>query len=96
MKATAREAWRHSREVIESGRYRLVLLDEITYPVNWGWIPIDEVVETIRNRPEKTSVILTGRDAPPELIEIADTVSEVRNVKHAYESGIAAKKGIDF
>ena len=94
--ATAREAWRHSREVIESGRYRLVLLDEITYPVNWGWIPIDEVVETIRNRPEKTSVILTGRDAPPELIEIADTVSEVRNVKHAYESGIAAKKGIDF
>lgn len=94
--ATAREAWRHSKEVIESGRYRLVLLDEITYPVNWGWIPIDEVVETIRNRPEKTSVILTGRDAPPELIEIADTVSEVRNVKHAYESGIAAKKGIDF
>lgn len=94
--ATAREAWRHSAEVIASGDYRLVLLDEITYAINWGWISLDDVLEAIRNRPEKTSVILTGRDAPQALIDVADTVSEVRNVKHAYDSGIAAKKGIDF
>jgi cob(I)alamin adenosyltransferase len=93
---TARRAWAKAKEVITSGEYRLVMLDEITYPINWGWIPIDDVTATIRSRPERTSVICTGRDAPQALIDIADTVTEMVEVKHAYASGIAAKKGIDY
>lgn len=95
-KATAGRAWAQAKEVITSGEYRLVLLDEITYVMNWGWISTEDVLETIRTRPERTSVVLTGRDAPQELIDIADTVTEMRMVKHAYESGVAAKKGIDY
>ncbi|MEZ5217014.1 MAG: cob(I)yrinic acid a,c-diamide adenosyltransferase [Ilumatobacteraceae bacterium] len=93
---TARLAWAKAKEAITSGDYRLVMLDEITYPLNWGWIPMDDVVDTIVHRPERTSVILTGRDAPAPVIEIADTVTEMRMVKHAYNQGIAAKKGIDY
>lgn len=95
-KATAGRAWAKAKEVITSGEYRLVMLDEITYVVNWGWISLDEVVETIRDRPERTSVIVTGRDAPQAIVDLADTVTEMRMVKHAYDSGIAAKKGIDY
>jgi cob(I)alamin adenosyltransferase len=94
--AVALEAWRQAKALIDSGEYRLVVLDEITYPMNWGWIDIDDVVGTIRGRPEKVNVVATGRDAPAALIELADTVTEMRSVKHAYEQGIAAKKGIDY
>ena len=94
--AVAREGWRVAREKIASGDYGLVVLDEITYPMNWGWIPAAEVVESIRSRPPSVNVIATGRDAPAELIEVADTVSEVRNLKHAFDSGIRAIRGIDF
>ena len=73
-----------------------MVLDEITYPMNWGWIDTDAVVATIRDRPEKVNVVATGRDAPEALIAVADTVTEMRNVKHAYDSGIVAKKGIDY
>jgi cob(I)alamin adenosyltransferase len=72
------------------------VLDEVTYPVNWGWIALEDVVATIRDRPTDVNVVLTGRDAPEALIELADTVTEMRNVKHAYDSGIVAKKGIDY
>ncbi len=95
-RAVAQEAWKHAKLVITSGAHQLVILDEITYPMNWGWISSEDVIDTIRNRPEHVSVVATGRDAPAGLIDIADTVSEVRNVKHAFASGIAAKKGIDF
>ena len=61
-----------------------------------GWIDTAEVVATIRNRPEWVNIVATGRDAPPELIDVADTVTEMRKVKHAYDAGIAAKKGIDY
>jgi cob(I)alamin adenosyltransferase len=94
--AVAQEAWRQAKELIQADRHRLVVLDEITYPMNWAWISIDDVVATIRERPAKVNVIATGRDAPAPLIEIADTVTEMRSVKHAYERGIAAKKGIDY
>ncbi len=94
--AVAREAWRVSKEKIASGDYGLIVLDEITYPINWGWIPVDEVVEAIRNRPPALNVILTGRDAPPQVIEVADTVTEMRNRKHAFDSGVRAIRGIDF
>ena len=91
-----REAWRLARMRIEEGKHRLVVLDEITYPINWGWIDEDEVVSTVANRPAKVNVVITGRDAPARLIEIADTVTEMTPVKHAYEQGITAIRGIDF
>lgn len=94
--AAAREAWQRSKSVIEAGQYDVVILDEVTYPINWGWIDRDEVIATITNRPSRVNVVCTGRDAPAELIAIADTVTEMRNVKHAYDQGIAAKKGIDY
>ena len=72
------------------------MLDEITYPMNWGWIDTDEVVAAIRDRSPKVNVICTGRDAPSALLELADTVTEMRVLKHAYESGIRAMKGIDY
>ena len=94
--AIARHAWTVSKEKIESGAYGLVVLDEITYPMNWGWIPIGEVIDVIRNRPPSVNIIATGRDAPAELVEIADTVTEMRKVKHAFDRGIRAIRGIDF
>ena len=94
--AIAQEAWRFARGVIEGGEYQLVILDEITYPMNWGWIDTGEVVETLRTRPEHVNVILTGRDAPAELIDVADTVTEMRKVKHAYDRGVMARRGIDY
>jgi cob(I)alamin adenosyltransferase len=94
--AVAQEAWRMARGLIEAGEHRLVVLDEITYPMNWGWISTDEVVEVLRARPSTVNVVLTGRDAPPALIEVADTVTEMRKVKHAYDTGVLAKKGIDY
>ncbi len=94
--ALAQAGWNHTKSLLESGEYRTLILDEITYPMNWGWIDTAEVVEAIKNRSPKVNVILTGRDAPAELIEVADTVSEVNSIKHAYEQGIRAMKGIDY
>ncbi len=94
--AVAVEAWRAARTIIEAGAHHLVLLDELTYAVNWGWIDGAEVVATIRRRPEHVNVVITGRDCPPELVELADTVTEMRPVKHAYERGIRARRGIDY
>lgn len=94
--AIAREAWRESAAKIASGDYDLVILDEITYPINWDWVELEEVIGALTGRPAKVNVILTGRDAPPELIEIADTVTEMRKVKHAYDKGVMARRGIDY
>jgi len=92
----AAAAWQLAAAAIAGGDYQLVVLDEITYPMNWGWIDIDDVVTTIRDRPAKVNVVATGRDAPEALIDVADTVTEMRKVKHAYDRGIVAKKGIDY
>ena len=94
--AVAKEAWAHSRALVEAGAHRLVILDEITYPMNWGWIDTTEVVRVIAERPSQVNVVCTGRDAPAALIEVADTVTEMREVKHAYQRGIRAMKGIDY
>lgn len=93
--AVAGEAWDRARSLLAAGEHRLVILDEITYPVNWGWIDEAEVVAAVKERSPEVNVILTGRDAPVGLIEVADTVTEMRNVKHAFDAGIRAKKGID-
>ena len=94
--AVAREGWAQAKAIIEASAHQLVILDEITYPMTWGWISTDEVVDTIRNRPETVSIVATGRDAPQALVDVADTVTEMRKVKHAYDAGIVAKKGIDY
>ena len=94
--ARARAAWAGAAEVISSGDYEMVLLDEVTYPISYGWIDVAEVVSVIRNRPETVNVIVTGRDAAPELVELADTVTEMRKVKHAYDRGVRAQRGIDL
>ena len=94
--ATAVEAFRFAEQTVRADSHRLVILDEITYPINWGWISLDEVVQMVVHRPPDVNIILTGRDAPAELIEIADTATEMRNLKHAYEAGILAKRGIDY
>lgn len=94
--AVAAGAWQHAQNLIRAGDHHLVVLDEVTYPLNWDWIDLDDAVDTIRSRPEHVNVICTGRKAPAALIEIADTVSEIAEVKHAYKAGIRAKKGIDY
>jgi cob(I)alamin adenosyltransferase len=95
-RALAGAAWELAAATIAAGEHQLVVLDEITYPINWGWIDGAEVVAALRERPERVNVIATGRDAPPELIEVADTVTEMRKVSHAYDRGVRAKRGIDF
>jgi len=94
--AVAGAAWAHAEQLIRTGAHRLVVLDEITYPMNWGWIDTHAVVASIRDRPDTVSIVATGRDAPVALVDVADTVTEMRNVKHAYDRGIVAKKGIDY
>jgi cob(I)alamin adenosyltransferase len=89
-------AWELARAALAAGEHQLVVLDEITYPINWGWISGEEVAAAIRERPERVNVVATGRDAPPELIEVADTVTEMVKIKHAYDHGIRARRGIDF
>lgn len=94
--AVAGEAWRHATALLADGAHRLVVLDEITYPINWGWIPGDEVAAAIAGRSPKVNVVVTGRDAPGALLEAADTATEMRAIKHAYEQGIRALRGVDY
>ena len=94
--ALARAAWDEARERLASGDYRLLVLDEITYPMNWGWIDTDQVVAAIADRPAHTTVIATGRDAPQALVDVADTVTSMEKVKHAFDAGIMARRGIDY
>lgn len=89
-------AWGVARAKLASGDYDLLILDELTYVVNYGWLPVAEVVAGIEGRRPQTNVVITGRDAPPELVALADTVTEMRVVKHAYENGIPARKGIEY
>ena len=94
--AISRAAWEAAKDKISSGGHDVVVLDEITYPMNWGWIPSDEVAAAIRARPRHVNVIATGRDAPPGLVDVADTVTEMVNVRHAYDRGVRARRGIDY
>jgi cob(I)alamin adenosyltransferase len=92
----ARAAWQLAVAVIAAGDYQLVVLDELTYPLNWGWLDADAVFAAIAARPPQVNVVATGRDAPAQLIELADTVTEMVKVKHAYDRGIGARRGLDF
>jgi cob(I)alamin adenosyltransferase len=89
-------AWAEAREAILSGEWDLVVLDEINYAISYNMLSPEKVAETLRARPPLVSVILTGRNAHPLLVELADTVTEMREVKHAYQKGILAQRGIEF
>ena len=92
----ARAAWQLAAATLAAGEYELVVLDEITYPINYGWIDGDEVAAAIRTRPPHVYVVATGRRAPASLVDVADTVTEMVKVKHAFDRGIRARRGIDF
>ena len=94
--AIAGEAWRAARELILRGDHELVVLDEVTYPINWGWIDGRDVAEVIGGRPPQVNIVATGRDAPGSLRAVADTITEMANVKHPFEQGVAAMRGIEF
>lgn len=89
-------AWEEARGAILSGEWDMVVLDEINYAISYGMLDAAKVVETLQGRPEMVHVILTGRNAHPSLVEIADTVTEMRQVKHAYEKGVLAQRGIEY
>ena len=91
----ARDGWEKAKAAILSGEYFLVVCDEITYPLVYGWLPLEDVVETLKNRPRDVHVCLTGRRCPQEIVDIADTVTEMRPVKHAFDAGIPAQRGIE-
>lgn len=91
----AREGWQRARDTILAGEHFLVVLDEITYPLIYGWLPLQEVLDTLRQRPREVHVCLTGRRCPPELIELADTVTEMTKIKHAFNAGVPAQRGIE-
>jgi len=95
-KRVAEEGFALATEKINSDIYDLVILDEITYLPLFGFLDVQKIVDLITNKPPRLSVILTGRDAPPELVAIADTVSVVEPLKHAYKEGIKAQKGIEY
>jgi cob(I)alamin adenosyltransferase len=82
--------------MLSSGEYDLLILDEITYAVKYGWVDVTAVADGIRGRAPRTNVVMTGRDAAPELVDVADTATEMRKIKHAYDRGIKAKKGIEY
>jgi cob(I)alamin adenosyltransferase len=94
--ALAREGWEEVKRAIAQERFEFLLLDEITYPLKWGWIDVDELVSVIGERQGFQHVVITGRDAPEELIEAADLVSEIVKVKHPMEAGIRAQQGIEW
>ena len=89
-------AWDEARGAILSGEWDMVVLDEINYAIGYGMLDPAQVVETLKARPEMVHVILTGRNAHPSLVELADTVTEMRQVKHAYEGGVLAQRGIEY
>jgi len=92
----AQEGFQLAIEKVNSDLYDLIILDEITYLPLYDFLGVEKIVELIESKPKRLSVILTGRDADPRLVEIADTVSSIEPLKHAYEQGIKAQKGIEY
>jgi len=95
-RAAAQQVWDACKHVFEDPEIELVFLDELTYMLNFKYLDKDEVLEAIRRRPKNQSVIISGRGAKPYLTELADTVSEVKSIKHAFDAGIMARKGVEW
>ncbi|WP_298010037.1 cob(I)yrinic acid a,c-diamide adenosyltransferase [uncultured Aquabacterium sp.] len=91
----ARDGWARAAATIQAGEHFLVVLDEITYPIRYGWLDLQAVVDVLTSRPSHVNVVLTGRGAPQELVDVADTVTEMKLVKHHYDAGVPAQRGIE-
>jgi cob(I)alamin adenosyltransferase len=94
--ADAREGWEQIKRDLAAQTYTLYVLDEFTYPMKWGWVDVDDVVATLRDRPGHQHVVITGRDADPRLVELADLVTEMGKVKHPMDAGQKGQKGIEW
>lgn len=94
--AACLNTWQYALKLLNDSEYDLVILDEITYMISFNYLPLDEVISAISSRPSHQNVIITGRACHRKLIELADTVTEMRPIKHAFDSGIKAQKGIDW
>ncbi|WP_016955832.1 cob(I)yrinic acid a,c-diamide adenosyltransferase [Catenovulum agarivorans] len=94
--AAAQKVWDEAKKLLQDESINLVLLDELTYMLSYDYLDLDEVLDAIVNRPINQHVVVTGRGAHKKLLEIADTVSEVQSVKHAFEAGVKAQKGVDW
>ena len=96
-KAIAQKQWENCKAAILQGGDDIIILDEFTYPLHYGWVPVSDVLDVLSRRPPMLHVIITGRHAPPELIAFADLVTEMKEIKHPYhDQGIKAQKGIEF
>ncbi|WP_062348647.1 cob(I)yrinic acid a,c-diamide adenosyltransferase [Herbidospora yilanensis] len=94
--ANAREGWAQIKRDLAAETYRLLVLDEFTYPIKWGWIPVGDVIETLRDRPGSQHVVITGRDAHPDLVAFADLVTEMTKVRHPMDAGQKGQRGIEW
>lgn len=94
--ASARAAWTKCLEVLADERYQIVIFDELSYVIKYNFLSVDEVLQGLKQKPLRTHVVITGRDAPPELIDAADLVTEMRDIKHPYRAGIKAQPGVDY
>ncbi|MFD8595841.1 cob(I)yrinic acid a,c-diamide adenosyltransferase [Kitasatospora sp. NPDC059646] len=92
----AREGWEQVKRDLAAETYRFYVLDEFTYPLHWGWIDVAEVVEVLRDRPGNQHVVVTGRNAPEQLLELADLVTEMTKVKHPMDAGRKGQRGIEW
>jgi cob(I)alamin adenosyltransferase len=95
-RSLAIELWERARGKIASGDYHMVVLDEFSYPIQYGWVQVKVVLQTLKERPSWVHVVITGRDMPSELIDFADIVTDMAEVKHAFTKGIKAQPGIEF
>lgn len=93
---TAQRGWAVARELLRDASLELVVLDELTYTLKYGWLSIETVLEDLASRPPMQHVVITGRAAPEALCDAADTVTELRDVKHAFRAGVRAQKGVDL
>ncbi len=91
----AREGWARAEAAIRGGEKFMVVLDEVTYPLRYGWLPLEPLLACLRERPSHVNVVLTGRGAPQELIDLADTVTEMTLIKHHFNAGVPAQRGIE-
>ena len=94
--AAAAEGWGEIKRRLAAEAHDLYVLDEFTYPVKWGWIDVDDVVATLNSRPGRQHVVMTGRDADPKLVEIADLVTEMTKIKHPFDDGQKGQRGIEW
>ena len=96
LRQAAEKGWALAKEKINSGQYCMVILDELTYTLNYGLLDQEEVVSFLKHKPEPLHIIITGRDANDKLIDLADLVTEMKEIKHPYQNGVKATKGIEY